>query len=567
MVLLVSTPAFAATAQQVQGPRYGGTAVMDLTASLHSLNPAHQYDDMTLRVANVGFYDRLVGITEPGFGSKLFPVLAQSWEVSPDARVYTFHLYKNVTWHDGVKFTSADVKWTVDQIIGDKGAAGHDYVTDVQSVTTPDDYTVVITLNHPNAAFLVSLAIYWFPGILPKHLYDGTDWHTNPYNEHPVGTGPFKFVEWVKGDHVTVEANEKYHLGRPYLDKIIIRFIPDMANSMVSLEKGESIWSWHYFPYAQAVAWKQNPNLRVYILDTNIMNWMAFNIHRKPYDDVRVRQAIAYAINRTEVNERAFLGLARPAKGIFLSNALFYDPTAKLPEYDPNKAEQLLDQAGYPRGPDGVRFKTTLLLSGILSWTDMAPVIREDLKKVGIDVTLNVVEFPTLIDLTCTRHNFDLALSGAYHGPDPNEWLNYVTTGAYRNSMNYSNPHLDDLFAKARSTFDEKTRFNYYSEIQHILANDMVHLSLIEYNRVTAVNNKYHGFFFEPDGQPQGYSLQRLVWWEGGTPTVGTSSTSVAQPPGGGIPVSSYVAVALVAIVIIAAGAFALRRRKSTKAP
>jgi peptide/nickel transport system substrate-binding protein len=561
---------------QVQGPRYGGILVMDIDYNAKSLNLAPQYDDAAQRLNYMGIFDRLVTVTPVEFGAKIYPDLAYSWNISPDGKTYTFLLFKNVTWHDGVKFASADVKWTLDKLIAEKAASGHQYLTDVKSVVAPDDYTVVITLNNPDATFLLNLGYYWMAGILPKHLYEGTDWNTNPYNLKPVGTGPYKFVEYVAADHATFEAYDKYHLGRPYVDRVVINFIPNLATHILRQERGESVFSYGFLPYTQIAAWKSNPNLRTYVIEDTILNWLGFNLKRKPYDDVRVRQAIAYGINRTDITQRVSVGLARAPDTVFMSKMLFTDPAIKQPEYNPARAEQLLDQAGLPRGSDGTRFKTTLLYAPAINAEDIAPVIKDNLKKIGVDVVLSMVDYPTSIDITCTRHDFDVALAAGHHGPDPNAWTDFVITGAYRNAMQYSNLRVDELFKLGKATLDPALRQKYYSEIQQILVTDMPQISLMEHRRATAVDAKWHGFFFEPDGQYaskapfpfQTLHQFRLVWWEGGKlPTVGTSSTSVAQPPGGGIPVSSYVAMALVAIVIIAAGAFALRRRKSTKAP
>ena len=180
------------------------------------------------------------GVTQGVLG---YGDLAKDWEISEDGKLYTFHLYEGVRWHDGEPLTSADVKYTYDTII-EKGYPLSAYLKDVKEIRTPDDYIVEIELNELATGFipLLAQASNWFGSILPKHLYEGTDWDTGPCSETPVGSGPFKFVEWVPDSHVVVEANDDYFRGRPQIDTIILQYVPDTNVAISMFQAGE-------FPY------------------------------------------------------------------------------------------------------------------------------------------------------------------------------------------------------------------------------------------------------------------------------------------------------------------------------
>ena len=186
-------------------PKYGGTMIVALNTEPKTLNTADIYDNMAMRITR-NIATRLV---KYDMGFNIIPDLAESWEISPDSKEYTFHLVRNAVWTDGVKTTSADVKYTLETIIAEKHFQWEE-IADIERIETPDDYTVKIFLKVPNVVLLARLCDVFGDAfiMLPKHLYEGTDWSTNPYNEKPVTNGPFKFVEWVKGSHITIEANE-----------------------------------------------------------------------------------------------------------------------------------------------------------------------------------------------------------------------------------------------------------------------------------------------------------------------------------------------------------------------
>jgi len=452
-----------------------------------SLNPHPRRDDQALRLLQ-NILSPLVG-ADYYFGTgEIYPNLAQSWDVSPDARVYTFHLFQNVSWHDGVKFTSADVAWTINEII-DKAGVLVRYFTDVEKIETPDEYTVRITLKTPNSGFLYQVGGYSAPLILPKHLYEGTDWNTNPYNQEPVGTGPFKFVEWIRGDHITMEAYDGYHLGRPYLDRVIVRAPVIETLGMTMLRAGEIHYYGTSIYAADALALQDDPRFDFHVLNTRTMIKIMFNMRREPLGDLRVRNAICHAINISDLNYRLGLGITNAAAGQWFEDDWAFNPDAKQPEYDPEKAEELLDEAGYPRDPvTGVRFETSV---GTFISTVQSPIkiiVKEYLKEVGIECSIWEMSYPEYWERTSPPNlDFDICSQGG-NTPDPVEWGKHVSSppvgllnyGGFPEFYPEEQARIDELMLLGQSVMDTEERAVHYREVQQILADTMPRINLWE---------------------------------------------------------------------------------------
>ena len=216
-------------------------------------------------------------------------------------------------WHDGKPFTSADVKWTYDDLIkeGTKAQAFR-IITTLKSVEAPDAKTVVFSLSETDALFLVGLAGYYGANVLPKHLYEGTDVRKNPYNTKPVGTGPFKVVELVTGSHLTLEANPDYYGLGPYLDQLIFKVVPNLATMMSTLETGEVGYSAPSPPFGDVARLRTLPNMKVDQAESQIVQWTAFNLDIPKFKDIRVRQAIIHAIDKQAISTQVFAGLVTP---------------------------------------------------------------------------------------------------------------------------------------------------------------------------------------------------------------------------------------------------------------
>lgn len=458
------------------------TLVLATAGDVRNCNLALQYDNCWFPSTLV--FSRLVTM-DYGPEFKVHPDLATRWEVSPDGRTYTFHLAHNVKWQDGQPFSSADVKYTYEGI---KQFSGEAVVqaNEIARIDTPDADTVTFTTTKVDGSFLSELAVYPRTPILPKHLYDGTDWHTNPTNLRPVGTGPFRFEEHVPGQFLSVVRNDDYFKGRAMPARVIFRVIPDNNVAIAALESGE-VQAFDTPPEGRGPLTiihllNAQPHVHVAAYPSPLVYYLAFNVTKAPFSDPRVRRAIALAIDRTDLNNRITQGICTPAVGTYTQAVGWaFDRTVRLPAYDPHQAEQLLDEAGAQRqgGPTGTRFQMNVWVSRGTE-EDSAQVIRDYLQRVGIQV--NVTRYDDAVlrqQLPQLKH--DAFIYGNWWGPDPAEWETYTATNAYwAKPMGYSNAQVDALFAEGRSTQDLMQRRKAYVAIQRIMLDQMPRVPLLD---------------------------------------------------------------------------------------
>ena len=484
------------------------TCVIPVAATPKTLNPDWQKDDGANNVlANV--YSHLVthdwGVAYSGY-EPVYGDLAKSWDVSPDAKIYTFHLYPNVKWHDGKPLTSEDVKYTFDTIIAQKYPYVS-YLTDVKEIRTPDPNTVVIELVGPNAAFVPMLAqgAGWYGQIVPKHLYQGTDWQTSKVQEHPTGTGPFKFVSWDKpGNLVTLEANKDYFRGPPAIDKLMFRFIADSNTIRAAFDAGEV----QTVPYTNMVSYDkvakmlQDPAQKDLVVQTDsTYNYnLIFNVKNPPFDKLKVRQAIAYAMDRETLNKQAFAGTWTPRK-IFGHTCLgdFLNPNAVAPDFNKAMAEKLLDEAGYPRKADGKRFKVKFNVAAYDYVQSMAQMLVPQFQAIGIDVELLMGDQVSFND-RMSKSAFDVAIYYYRYDPDPDALRIAFGKGQPRNFTNWYNDEVDKLFVEARRTSDKSKRVEYYRKAQELIAKEMPIVPLEQENKFSLVAKGWTGFPVQKSG-------------------------------------------------------------------
>jgi peptide/nickel transport system substrate-binding protein len=518
----VSGPAPTASGAAAAQPKWGGTLVVGVYTDPKFLNSNYDFDGQAY-YQNMNIFSKIVNYDYKT--GTIHPDLATKWEVSPDGLKYTFTLREGVKWHDGKPFTSADVKWTYDDLIKE-GAKAQAFriITTLKSVDAPDAKTVVFNLSETDALFLVGLAGYYGANVLPKHLYEGTDVRKNPYNTKPVGTGPFKVVELVTGSHLTLEANPDYYGLGPYLDKLIFKVVPNLATMMSTLETGEVGYSAPSPPFGDVARIRTLPNMKVDQAESQIVQWTAFNLDIPKFKDLRVRQAIIHAIDKQAISTQVFAGLVTPSTATYISTVpKFYNANAKQPEFDIAKAEKLLDEAGFPRGADGIRFKTryAAFISSLAGGPEMGQVIKQQLAKVGIDVTLEVQEFALFNEKIINKRDFEMTASGGPHGPDPSEFANFVGTGGTRNVMKYSNARIDELFRMGRKTLNEEERKKIYFEIQEIVAKELPRMNLVEYTYMRPYRSEFHDFWWQDVATQKkiGQDMYNLTWTDNGSDT------------------------------------------------
>jgi len=507
-------------ADAAETPRAGGTLTAILQPEAVTLTPATNVAQPTQVVAG-NIFD---GLVTYDFDLTPRPQLAESWQVAPDGLTITFNLRKGVKWHDGQPFTAADVKWSLENVWRTIHPRNKALFENVSVVETPDDHTVILRLSKPSLPILSVLNGVGAP-ILPKHLYEGTDVLSNPYNNKPVGTGPFVFKEWKKGEYVLLERNPEYwEKGKPYLDKIIFRVIPDAAARAAAVEKGEVQYApFNPVPFRDVERLAALPQLKV---DTRGYEWLSpvlyfdLNVENPYLKDVRVRRAIAYAVNKEALAKVVWFGYGRPATSPVPSTlTAFHAKDVPLYPYDPAKAEALLDEAGFKRGPDGVRFTLTHdFLPYGEDYRRTGEFLKQALKRVGIEVELRAQDSAAFIKRVYADRDFDISSSYNAAFPDPQigvvreYWSGWLGTKTpWTNGSGYRNAQVDELIQKAAVEGDPKARAADFVAFQKIVQGDLPTLPLLELKFFTVHSAALKGAVGQGD---QVYSSLKNAWFD-----------------------------------------------------
>lgn len=514
-------------------PRAGGTltAIIQpepviLTSALNSAAPT-------------GFFSANVfdGLVEYDNDFKLRPALAERWDISRDGKTLTFRLRPNVKWHDGKPFTSADVKWTLENVWKKLHPRNQILFGKVTQVDTPDALTVVLRFSEPSLAVLSSLNSNGAQ-VLPKHLYEGTDILNNPYNNKPVGTGPFVFKEWNKGNYIVLERNPDYwDKGKPYLDKLVFKVVPDASARAAALEKGEVQYApFNPVPLKDAQRLAQLPTLK---LETRGYDWLSpwlfmdINVDRPYFKDVRVRQALAHAIDLNALNKVVWFGFGKPALSPVVSTlGQFFNPEVPKYPYDPAKAEALLDAAGLKRGADGNRLKIQI---DYLPYGDdyrrSAEFIKQALKRVGIEVAVRNQDTPSYTRRVYGDRDFDLAVVWYAGFADPLVGV----TRAYRadtvgknipwsNGSGYRGEEANKLIDQAQGSASQSERVALLRKFQSVVQADLPSVPLLELRFFTVQSAALRDTV---GGVDQVYASLKHAWFA--TPPAGSATGSATS--------------------------------------
>ena len=442
------------------------------------------------------------------------PLLAQAWDISPDGLTYTFKLRPNVKWHDGQPFTSADVSYTILEVLKKVHPRGRTAFAKVTAVETPDPLTAVIKLSQPAPPMLTALASSYESPMVPKHLFAGTDPSANPYISKPVGTGPFVFKEWKKGDYILLEKNTNYwQAGKPTLQRIVFRIISDASARAASFETGEGhIGGLSPIPLTDMPRIAKNPALSIETRGYAYMSpymLMEVNLRKPPLNDVRVRQAIAHAIDRARMTQVVWLGYGQPAVSPIPSQVTTFHST-DLPKYEfnPEKAKKLLDDAGLKPGANGMRFKITHDFIPFGSeYQRTGEFIKQQLSRVGIDVELRSQDLPSFLRRAYTEYDFDT--TSLYYGAfaDPTQgvqrlfWSKAIQKGVvFTNNTGYNSPEMDRVLESAQGENDPVKRKALYLEMQRIAMTDLPVIPLMETRFLTISSSKLKNHTVSADG-------------------------------------------------------------------
>lgn len=503
-------------------PQKGGTLVIAVQPEPPTL-AAYQSTSGPVGQVSTKVYE---GLLEYDFQLKPRPSLAQSWTVSPDGLTVTFKLEPNVKFHDGKPFTSADVQFSVMDVLKKVHPRGVNTFRAVTAVETPDPLTAVFRLSEPAPYMMMALSSYESP-IIPKHVFGTGDITRHPSANTPVGTGPFTFVEWQKGQYMRFDRNPDYRKkGLPHLDRLVARFIADAGTRSAAMETQEiHMGGFSAIPPVDVKRLQAMPHIEVtakgYEMQAPIVQ-LDFNTTKPPFDDVKVRQAVAYAIDRKFIIDNVWFGFGRPATGPINSNfkvsGLY---TADVKNYNVpdgvERANKLLDEAGKKRGPDGVRFEIIHDMTPYGDeWRRYGEVVQQQLAKIGIKATLRYEDVPSWLRRVYTNYDFQLTSNWIQTLADPSIGVhrlyhsNTIKPGTvFVNSSRWSTKETDELMNKANVEIDPEKRAALYHELQKKVVEASPLVFVHELDFVTVYNKKVRNFPLSPLGL---YSSLDQLW-------------------------------------------------------
>ncbi len=453
-------------------------------------------------------YNRVV-LTEWYNFNGSYPDLATHWEMLDGARRWRFHVNKAARWQDGQPLNAHDIVYT-HTYVKKMGYSGAPFLHNVDHIVAVDDYTVDYYLSSPNAGFLVQLGNFIFCHIVPRHLYEGTDWDTNPHNLKPVGSGPFRLVEWEKGNQIILEKVKDHWGPQPEIDRLILKIQPDRDECVRMVTRGEA----DFFPQ-DTLTYD-----RLHLIegaDVELMRGrgpgmalLDFN-HKNPlWADQRRRDAVAMAVNRADIAKIADPGASEAWDHYLLGNVEWaFNPEAKAPAHDVARANELLDESGLTRGADGVRANLRLFyLDSFHGHKALTQIVVNNLDAVGIKVEfagLSAVEWGERVR---KEGAFDMIIVGGSMSPDPEITAQKYSTGGLNNVGGHANPDVDAAYKAAREALTREERGAHYRHLQEVWARDTQWVPLLWYGTYYARTKRFFGYSDQLE-----YSVP---WWHWG---------------------------------------------------
>ena len=497
------------------GPAYGDIMVDGSIGDASNLIPLLASDSTSHDIAAMVYN----GIVKYDKDLNIVGDLAESWEVSPDGLVLTFHLRKNVKWHDGFPFTADDVLFTYKATIDPKTPTPYagDFLK-VKKAEAPDPYTFRVTYDKPFAPALSS----WGSAVLPKHLLEGKDITKSPLARHPVGTGPYKFKQWITGQKIALISNRDYFEGRPYIDGYLMRVIPDMATMFLELRAGGidrmGLTPIQFARQTNSNLFKRKFNKYRYL--SFFYTYLGYNLKNPIFADKKVRQAISYAINRKEIIEGVLLGLGQVATGPYKPGTWAHNANVKKYPYNPLKAKELLAEAGWKDGDgDGILEKEgrpfvfeIITNQGNEVRAKCAEIIQRRLAEIGIKAKIRIIEWAAFVTDFINKRKFDAVILGWTIPLDPDNydvWHSNKTAPEELNFISYNNRDVDELLEEGRSTFDQNERKKCYDRIQEIIAEEQPYAFLYVPDALPIINARFRGI--KP--APLGIGYNFIKWY------------------------------------------------------
>ena len=499
-------------------PKIGGTLIFGRGGDSIGLDPAHEVDGESFKVCGA-IYDTLIQYKDES--TEVEPALAESWESSADGLTWTFNLRKGVKFNDGTPLDAEAVLFSLNRQ-HDPNHPFHNvggpyiYWSDtglgeiVDKITALDAYTVKITLKRPYAPFIYTIAMTPFSIVSPTAARKWREDFTN----HPVGTGSFKFVRWDRGDKVVLEVNRDYWGERPPLDRIIFRSIPDNSVRLIELQNG-SIHAMEFPNPDDLPHIREDTQLKIIEQPGMNVGYLAMNMDKKPFDILKVRLAINHAINKHEIITQLYQGMGVPAKNPIPPTMWSYDDSIEEYTYNPEKAKQLLQEAGYPDGFETTLWALPVPRPYIPAGQILAVAIQSDLRRVGIKAKIVTFDWGTYLEKTKNGEH-DMAMLGwSADIGDPDNFFYYLLSkeAAQKPAGNisfYRSDEMQEILVQAQSATDQAERVLLYNKAQRIFHRDIPWVPLAHAKQIVIINKQLKNLKLHPTT----WKYFRQIWLE-----------------------------------------------------
>ncbi|MFH1189181.1 MAG: peptide-binding protein [Candidatus Omnitrophota bacterium] len=496
----------AAMSADEPGPSYGDAIVISSIADARTLVPILASDASSSDICGMIFN----GLVKYDKNIRLIGDLAESWEVLDGGITIVFHLKTGVTWHDGRQFTSKDVEFTYRKLTDPNVRTP--YSGDFERILkleTPDDHTVKVTYKEPFSPGLAS----WGMWIMPEHILKDEDLNNTSFGRHPIGTGPYRFKSWRTGEKIELVSNHSYFEGRPYIDRYIYRVIPDDATIFLELETlGVDLATLSPLQYTRQTNngfFKERYTKFRY--PSFGFTYMAYNLSDPKFSDLRVRQALNYAVDKQEIVDAIFFGLGRVTTGPYMMDSWAYNKDVLPAAYDLAKAKALLAEAGWKdedrdgwleKGNDEFEF-TLIVNQGNAERLRCAEMVQRYLKAAGIRMKIRVLEWSALINEYIDKKRFEAVLMGWFLSRDPDNydiWHSSKTRPGEFNFIGYANQEVDSLLEEGRRTFGQNRRAEIYHRVHEIIYLEQPYMFLYSGDTLPIINKRFRNVEVSPIG-------------------------------------------------------------------
>ncbi len=504
-------PVIASNEQPVRGDAFVSSSIAEPT----QLIPLFASDSASAEVSHLIFN----GLVKYDASLRLTGDLAESWTLEDGGKKLIFHLKKNVKWQDGAPFSTADVVFTFEKLRDPALPSPYGGLFEkVKNVTAKDDMTLEVIYSEPFSPGLGS----WGMGILPKHLLEKENLAATSFSRKPIGTGPYKLEAWKTGQYLVLAANDHYFEGRPYIDKVVYRIIPDAATSFLELQTenldGSNLTALQYARQMDTRFFKEK--YKKYEWPGSTYTYLGYNLESPLFSDKNVRKAIGLAIPKKEIVKAALLGRGQVATGPYLPDSWAHNKDVLPTSYDPEASKKVLAEAGWvDTDADGILDKNGKKFSFSLLTNQgndvrklVCEIVQSRLRSVGIEAHIQMVESSVFLKEFIHKKRFEMVILAWSTGLDPDLYDVFhssKTAPGQFNYVSYKNPEVDRLLEEGRRVFGEEKRAPIYKKIHQIIADDEPYTFLYVPHSLMALHTRFRGV----EMTPLGLGLNFIKWF------------------------------------------------------